>query len=394
MLPTINLTSADFTSLTDSASGTPGLPGAFTTPEGSFADLLRGPTTVAVGEPIGESLPETGNGLPLLDSQALLGRFPSGQPWPADLSPDEAMLTSSAPAEMPVAAAGDAVEEIAERAVIPALVAPADANQIRRPTQTPGAASILLDGEGDDGSTAEVTLRASNDAALRAATSGHERPRPNVPLPAAVEQRAVLLPATNGESATVLAAEPSVAQTVTSTLSAGASATGGLPFVAQAPFATVNQTTSGPVLETSLPLPVQDSAWSESLGERVVFMSGNRIQNAEIRLTPAELGPIRVNVSLDDGAANVTFSAQHATTREAIEAALPRLREMLAEQGLSLGNANVADQGPNPESEGSSAAEEHDSVGLGQDSGLDSSLSTEEHVLRRRVARGLVDTFV
>ncbi len=92
-------------------------------------------------------------------------------------------------------------------------------------------------------------------------------------------------------------------------------------------------------------VPVRDPAWAEQIGERVLMMAGRQMTSAEIRLTPAELGPLRVQVSVDDGAANVTFQAQHAVTRDAIEQALPRLRELLAENGLSLGQASVGEQG-------------------------------------------------
>lgn len=91
--------------------------------------------------------------------------------------------------------------------------------------------------------------------------------------------------------------------------------------------------------------PVRGQGWGEQIGERVLLMAANQNKTAEIRLTPAEMGPLRVQVSVDDGAANVTFQAQHAVTREAIEQALPRLRELLAENGLSLGQANVGEQG-------------------------------------------------
>jgi flagellar hook-length control protein FliK len=91
--------------------------------------------------------------------------------------------------------------------------------------------------------------------------------------------------------------------------------------------------------------PVRESVWGDQLGERVVMMAGNQLKTAEIRLTPAELGPLRVQVAVDDGAAHVTFHAQHAVTREAIEQALPRLREMLAENGLALGQTDVSDRG-------------------------------------------------
>ena len=49
---------------------------------------------------------------------------------------------------------------------------------------------------------------------------------------------------------------------------------------------------------------------------------------------------IRIQVD-EDGTAQVMFSAHHAQTRDALESAIPRLRDMFAEQGLSLMQANV-----------------------------------------------------
>jgi flagellar hook-length control protein FliK len=88
--------------------------------------------------------------------------------------------------------------------------------------------------------------------------------------------------------------------------------------------------------------PPGQPGWDDALGERVLWMTGNGLKNAELRLNPAELGPVRVQISVDDGNATVSFSAQHPLTRDAIEQALPRLREMLADQGLSLQNADVS----------------------------------------------------
>lgn len=95
----------------------------------------------------------------------------------------------------------------------------------------------------------------------------------------------------------------------------------------------------------SIDVPVKDGAWGSQIGDRVLLMASNKLQSAEIRLTPAELGPLRVQVALDDAAANVTFHAQHAVTREAIEQALPRLRELLADNGLTLNQASISEQG-------------------------------------------------
>lgn len=138
--------------------------------------------------------------------------------------------------------------------------------------------------------------------------------------------------------------------------------------------------------------PVRDAAWGEQISERVAIMAGNNLKSAEIRLTPAELGPLRVHVSVDDGAAHVTFHAQHAVTREAIEQALPRLREMLAENGLSLGQAEVGEQGV--------AQRDDDGQGHGPLSNRagDESFDPENDDMTRttstiNVRNGLVDTF-
>ena len=99
------------------------------------------------------------------------------------------------------------------------------------------------------------------------------------------------------------------------------------------------------VASQSIDVPVRDAAWGEQIGQRVQLMASNRLQTAEIRLTPAELGPLRIQVAVDDGAASVTFHAASAVTRDAIEQALPRLREMLAESGLTLGQTDIGEQG-------------------------------------------------
>ena len=61
-------------------------------------------------------------------------------------------------------------------------------------------------------------------------------------------------------------------------------------------------------------------------------------------MSSAELGPLKVQISVDDKSTHILFSASHAVTRDALEIALPRLKDMLAENGMSLTNASVSDQ--------------------------------------------------
>jgi flagellar hook-length control protein FliK len=94
-----------------------------------------------------------------------------------------------------------------------------------------------------------------------------------------------------------------------------------------------------------IPVPVhQQREFGEAVGQRVMLMLGREMQGARIELNPVDLGPMEIHLHLRGQEANVHFGAAHALTREVIEAALPRLREMLAEQGFTQVNVNVGQQ--------------------------------------------------
>jgi flagellar hook-length control protein FliK len=95
---------------------------------------------------------------------------------------------------------------------------------------------------------------------------------------------------------------------------------------------------------TSVAIPLRQAGWDQALGEQVQWMVGNKLQGAEMRLNPAHLGPMEVRIQIQNDQANINFSAQHGVVREALEAAIPRLREMLGESGLQLNNVTVSDQ--------------------------------------------------
>lgn len=113
--------------------------------------------------------------------------------------------------------------------------------------------------------------------------------------------------------------------------------------------AQLNPTASQPALPgTQIPLPMQHSQWGDALSEKVMWVANQKLQGAEIKLNPQHLGPIEVRVSLNSDSgqsqAQVHFTAQHAMTREALEAAMPRLREMFNANGMDLVDVNVSDR--------------------------------------------------
>ncbi|WP_273152657.1 flagellar hook-length control protein FliK [Methylophaga thiooxydans] len=96
----------------------------------------------------------------------------------------------------------------------------------------------------------------------------------------------------------------------------------------------------------SLPVQptLQNPAWSQVMSSRVVWMAKEGVHQAELRMTPANLGPVEVRLQVQNDQASVTFLAQHSATRDALEQALPRLRESFAEAGIELGHSEVGEQ--------------------------------------------------
>jgi flagellar hook-length control protein FliK len=128
---------------------------------------------------------------------------------------------------------------------------------------------------------------------------------------------------------------------------AGGAQAGALPaagvaspvLAGQAPAAPVPATT--PVATTAIGVPVGRPEWGSAVGERIGWLAGQRVQVAELQLTPAHLGPIEVRISLERDVATLSLAAAHAPVREALQASLPRLAEALAGSGLQLGQASV-----------------------------------------------------
>jgi hypothetical protein len=88
-------------------------------------------------------------------------------------------------------------------------------------------------------------------------------------------------------------------------------------------------------------IPVGERGWERAFGERVVWLVGQQVQAAEVRLNPPHLGPVEVRLSLTGQDASVSFTVSHAATRDAIEQAIPRLRDLFAEHQLQIVNVDV-----------------------------------------------------
>lgn len=134
----------------------------------------------------------------------------------------------------------------------------------------------------------------------------------------------------------------------------------GLPLTMSAP--------ATPPLTASLSANIASPQWSQQMSSQVALMLNGGIQQAEIKLNPAHLGPMEIKLAMNDDQTSIHFVTQHAQVRDAIDNALPRLREMLEQQGLNLADVDVSTQSEQQ------AKDEADSHSL---SSIEDSIETE-----------------
>ncbi|AVP86775.1 flagellar hook-length control protein FliK [Aeromonas hydrophila] len=102
-------------------------------------------------------------------------------------------------------------------------------------------------------------------------------------------------------------------------------------------------------------LKLADPEAPAQLHQKVNLMLADKLQQAEIQLDPLGLGKMKIQIQMGaDSQANVHFVVQHGQTREMLEQAMPRLRDMLAGQGIQLGQTLVQQQ-PQQQSQSQSA---------------------------------------
>jgi flagellar hook-length control protein FliK len=98
---------------------------------------------------------------------------------------------------------------------------------------------------------------------------------------------------------------------------------------------------SGPAV-VQLPVTVGSERFGDALGERVLWMVDRDLNSARLTLNPPQLGPLEVRVQVSGDQASVSFTAHNFVTRDALEQAVPRLRDMLGAQGFTHVDVNVA----------------------------------------------------
>lgn len=211
-------------------------------------------------------------------------------------------------------------------------------------TETEAAIDSIGGKEHGERRGAQAFLQSGDALASRGDTSNSKLPGqlpgqatiPPVPLPAG-EPTDGHQPATStlpfSEKAAKIAVE--VAQTPRFEIAGG----NNLPQLVASQPSTLPPTAHSEAI--TVRAPIHAEGWGGQFADKVVWIARSDIQSAQINISPPQLGPIQITVNLSGDQASIAFASPHAEVRQAIESALPQLKEMLSSTGINLGDANV-----------------------------------------------------
>lgn len=161
---------------------------------------------------------------------------------------------------------------------------------------------------------------------------------------------------------------------------------GATPLTGTAPLASAHRTAPAAIAQP-LPLPTNpDAGFDDSFGARIGWMAEQGIGRAELRVTPDHAGPIDVRLHIDGSRISAEFHSANADVRQALEASMGRLRDMLGQQGMQLAQSDVGQgrAGSSPQGSGG---------GAGAGDGADPLAPVDSGRLRPLPSRGLLDEY-
>ncbi len=157
-----------------------------------------------------------------------------------------------------------------------------------------------------------------------------------------------------------------------------------------APSTTAENKSAETSMPSALRLSLHNPRFNDVLSNQVLWQSKQGMSQADIHLNPAELGPITVKLTQVGSETTVQFVVAHPATKEQLEQALPRLREVFQSGGLQLGHVDVQDGRKQSQEQGQSqpptATPRHVAT---HQAAINESVSATRHA----VADGIVDFY-
>ena len=123
--------------------------------------------------------------------------------------------------------------------------------------------------------------------------------------------------------------------------------------------------------------------FADAVKDKVMLMINQKLQQFDITLDPPEFGNMQVRVNLQGEQASVNFVVQNQQAKDALEQNMSKLRDMLAEQGVDVGEANVEQQNQQQSNDENNANSDNDRASLS--TSLDEGDDTVEHALSAKL---------
>ncbi|MEQ1591651.1 MAG: flagellar hook-length control protein FliK [Thiobacillaceae bacterium] len=158
------------------------------------------------------------------------------------------------------------------------------------------------------------------------------------------------------------------------------------------PFRLAMNNTIAPQVSAAIPDELGSSGWGKSLGQQISWMVAGGHQTAELHLHPADMGPLQVVLSVQNNQAELMFVSREPAVRQAIEAAMPHLKDMMADAGISLGQTSVNAESPKDQST-FGRPERHEMSRFERNNANRENTFVAASVSPVRRSLGLVDTF-
>lgn len=134
--------------------------------------------------------------------------------------------------------------------------------------------------------------------------------------------------------------------------------------------------------------PTEVERWASETTQRLVWLAGRGETKAELQLTPPSLGKLEISLIVNNDQLTAHFVAASQATRDALEHALPHLREQLAQAGMSLGQTSVST---------GDSSDQQDQNGFASTSATNEGRSqaspAREEDVGRLLQRGLIDHY-
>lgn len=144
--------------------------------------------------------------------------------------------------------------------------------------------------------------------------------------------------------------------------------------------------TSASYQSIEIPVQLNHPEWADQLSEQIIWLGQQEIKSALIKINPEELGPIEMHIKVIKNTASLSINSHSSEVCEILDQSMPRLKEMMSEQGLQLSDVQI----------GSDARSSHFSHSENQPNNAEAE-ANEETVqatpVKRKLSTGLVDYF-